>query len=270
MAPAEPGAASVVVPTYKEVGNIEELCKRLFAALKESGLEGVELIIVDDNSRDGTVELCDKLSREYPLLRLITRTTERGLSTAVLRGFDEAKGRALICMDADLQHPPERVPRMIEVLGSPGAEFALGTRYGGEGKVDVDKDWPLHRQVISWGARLLARPLTPMSDPMSGFFGMTRESYERARPRTSALGYKIALELYVKSGVASAGLREVSFVFGLRSVGESKLTGKVIVHYIRHLVRLYWYSYGPLALLLLVVAVVCLFSTFFAASRSLA
>lgn len=252
MADTEQSIASVVVPTYKECGNIEELCKRLFKALKTAGLEDVELVIVDDNSRDGTIELCDKLSSDYPLLRLITRTTERGLSTAVLHGFNEAKGRALICMDADLQHPPESVPKMIEALRTSGAEFALGTRYGGE-KLDIDKDWPLHRRIISWGARLLARPLTPMSDPMSGFFGMSRKSYERARKKTSPKGYKIALELYVKSGVSTAGLREVPFTFGLRSVGESKLTGKVIVHYVEHLAALYWYSYKLLVLFFIII-----------------
>eukprot|EP01062_Namystynia_karyoxenos_P073685 TRINITY_DN70507_c0_g1_i1.p1 TRINITY_DN70507_c0_g1~~TRINITY_DN70507_c0_g1_i1.p1 ORF type:complete len:305 (+),score=100.32 TRINITY_DN70507_c0_g1_i1:113-916(+) len=252
----EPSGAysvSIIVPAYKEAANIPVLCRRVFGAMDKSGLHNCELIIVDDNSCDGTKECCAQLSGDYPGLRLITRQTERGLSSAVLRGFDDARGRILLCMDADLQHPPESVPDLVRALSGKARTFALGTRYGEHG--GIDKDWPTHRRIISWGARLLARPLSAMTDPMSGFFGLTRELYLSARPRVSPVGYKIALELYVKSGVSRAQLAEVPFVFGTRNQGESKLTGKVIVHYLQHLVQLYWYCYRWLLLLLVALLV---------------
>src|SRR5262245_38578922 len=98
---------SIVVPTYKEVENIPILVPRVFAALKSAGMTG-EMIIVDDNSRDGTIEAVAKLAETYPV-RLITRQNERGLSSAVIKGFDEARNEILMCMDADLSHPPEAV-----------------------------------------------------------------------------------------------------------------------------------------------------------------
>jgi dolichol-phosphate mannosyltransferase len=108
--------------------------------------------------------------------RIIVRTTERGLSSAVLRGFNEAASTSkyLICMDADLQHPPEKVPELLQALID-GAPFVLGTRYAPG--TSVDASWPVYRRVISAGARALARPLTPLSDPMSGFFGMQAPLY---------------------------------------------------------------------------------------------
>eukprot|EP00754_Rhynchopus_humris_P046589 Rhum_TRINITY_DN6139_c0_g1::Rhum_TRINITY_DN6139_c0_g1_i1::g.19121::m.19121/K00721/DPM1; dolichol-phosphate mannosyltransferase len=244
---------SVVVPTYKEAANLKALTTRLFAAVDKSGQDDVELIIVDDNSPDETKAVCDKLKAEGFKITLIVRTTERGLSSAVLRGFDEAKGSLLLCMDADLQHPPESVPDMIKALRTPGAKFVLGTRYGEQG--GVSSDWPLHRRIISGGARLLARPLSPLSDPMSGFFGVRREAYEAAKPKINPIGYKIALETYVKGGIASNELQEVDFLFGAREEGESKLTGKVMVYYLLHLKELYLFRYLYLIVVLVLLAV---------------
>eukprot|EP01063_Lacrimia_lanifica_P002810 TRINITY_DN11518_c0_g1_i1.p2 TRINITY_DN11518_c0_g1~~TRINITY_DN11518_c0_g1_i1.p2 ORF type:complete len:264 (+),score=111.26 TRINITY_DN11518_c0_g1_i1:71-862(+) len=248
---------SVVVPTYKEAANLGQLTKRLFAALKKAGMDDVELLIVDDNSPDDTSKVCKVLKEEGYNIRLIVRTKERGLSSAVLRGFDDGFGSHLICMDADLQHPPETVPDMIKALRTPGIDFTLGTRYGDAG--GVSEGWPLHRRIISGGARMLARPLSPLSDPMTGFFGITRATYESAKPVVSPIGYKIALELYVKSKISPRQLKEVSFVFGTREEGESKLTGKVMIHYIKHLYQLYLFKYMP-ALVFLVLVVLALLS----------
>eukprot|EP00457_Paulinella_chromatophora_P012804 gb/GEZN01013045.1/.p1 GENE.gb/GEZN01013045.1/~~gb/GEZN01013045.1/.p1 ORF type:complete len:272 (-),score=47.67 gb/GEZN01013045.1/:93-908(-) len=244
--------SSVVIPAYHEVGNVDPLCRRVFAALKEAGLDTeTELIIVDDNSKDGTEEKVAVLQHEGFSVKIIVRTKEKGLSSAVIRGFEEAKGEYLLCMDADLQHPPEKVPELIRSLEK--EEFVIGTRYG-KG-VRIDKDWPLHRRVISMGARALALPLTSLTDPMSGFFGIRKSTFERAKGnKLNPMGYKIAMELYVKSGVKSSA--EVPFSFGVRTAGESKLTGKVIVHYLLHLRTLYQYKFPYLlpALVLLVLA----------------
>lgn len=249
--------ATVVVPAYKEQGNLRALTERIFAALKKVGTDQkTEVVVVDDNSRDGSVELVEQLQKEGYNIRIIVRTTERGLSSAVLHGFDMAKGDSIICMDADLQHPPEKVPELIAALQK-GAEFVIGTRYAPG--VAIDKDWPLHRQVISKGARLLAIGLTPLTDPMTGFFGIRRDVYSAAvkRKEISAIGFKICMELYVKSQIKSH--QEVPFAFGLRQAGESKLTGKVIVHYLLHLKDLYSYRYPLLLPFLLLLAVVFLY-----------
>ncbi|KZT03703.1 glycosyltransferase family 2 protein [Laetiporus sulphureus 93-53] len=238
---------SIIVPAYKEAGNLRPLVTRIFAALNrvDSPVSGqlVEVIIVDDNSRDGSVEVVQALQQEGYNVRIIVRTTERGLSSAVVRGFQEAQGDNLLCMDADLQHPPEFVPQMLAAL-SPMRQFVLGTRYGGNAGA-VDEGWPLYRRVISGGARMLALPLTSASDPMSGFFGIRKEAFLKARSLNSQ-GFKIALDLLVKAQIPSHAIAEVPFSFGLRTAGESKLTGKVMVRYLEQLLELYWYKYHGL------------------------
>ncbi|KAI0916280.1 dolichol-P-mannose synthesis [Taiwanofungus camphoratus] len=249
---------SVIVPAYKEASNLRPLATRIFAALRRPDspvpAQLVEVIVVDDNSRDGSVEVVHALQQEGYNVRIIVRTTERGLSSAVVRGFQEAVGDNLLCMDADLQHPPEYVPQMLASL-SPSAQFVLGTRYGG-GAGAVDEGWPLYRRVISGGARMLALPLTSASDPMSGFFGIRKESFLKAR-NLDTQGFKIALELLVKAQIQDTAIAEVPFAFGLRAAGESKLTGKVMLRYLAQLAELYWYKFSGVvvfvALLLLVL-----------------
>jgi dolichol-phosphate mannosyltransferase len=246
-----PPKFSVVVPTYKEAGNIEPLTRRLFAALKSDGSYpdgSVELIFVDDNSPDDSVQKVKAVQADGLPARIIVRKTERGLSSAVIHGIRQAQGEYVLVMDADLQHPPEYVPNMLAALTSGTTEFVLGTRYGAG--VAIDKDWPVHRRIISWGARLLARPLTPLSDPMSGFFGIRKAVFVRGESRIDGIGYKIALEIFVKCRVKK--YKEVGFSFASRTVGESKLTGKVIVHYLQHLKKLYTFAYGSFTYMLLV------------------
>lgn len=242
---------SIVVPAYKEQGNLTPLTERVCAALEKSNFaKGTfELVIVDDNSRDGSVEAVQALKkRGYPV-EILVRTTERGLSSAVIHGIRKSSGSCVMVMDADLQHPPEYVPQLFRAFErrSGRVEFVLGTRYGAG--VAIDKAWPVHRRVVSWGARLLARPLTPLSDPMSGFFALRRDAFARGEQDISGIGYKIALELFVKCRVKA--YEEVGFSFAARTVGESKLTGKVIVHYIKHLRTLYVFSFGVLLWLLI-------------------
>lgn len=245
-------ATTIVVPAYKERDNLKPLVERIFRALGPQGLS-TEIIVVDDNSRDGSEEVVNELTKTYPTVRIIVRTKERGLSSAVLRGFNEARGNLLLCMDADLQHPPESVPDMINVLGQ--TEFVIGTRYG-NAEFAVDKDWPLYRRVISQGARALAIPLTPLSDPMTGFFGIQKSVYENGK-HISPIGFKIAMELYVKCHVKKHG--EVPIHFGVRAAGESKLSSKVIINYLAHLWQLYLYKLPLVLLMLFVVAILALY-----------
>ncbi|SCU91246.1 LAMI_0E05226g1_1 [Lachancea mirantina] len=250
---------SVIVPAYHERLNIKPLTTRLFAALGNDLSKQTELVFVDDNSQDGSVEEVDALRQQGFNVRIIVRTDERGLSSAVLRGFRDAQGQYLVCMDADLQHPPESVPALLTSLRTHA--FVLGTRYAPG--VGIDKDWPLYRRVISSGARLMARPLTVASDPMSGFFGLQKRYLDAARPGdVNAQGFKIALDLLVKLQLpAHNAIGEVPFSFGVRTEGESKLSGKVMIQYVQQLRELYVYKFGANNLVLFLVfwAVLCLY-----------
>ena len=252
---------SIVVPAYKECGNLKPLTERVSAAMEKAGLPkgSFEIVIVDDNSRDGSVEAVAELKKRGFAVEILVRTTERGLSSAVIHGIRNSSGAKIMVMDADLQHPPESVPLLFRAFERKNGrvEFVLGTRYGAG--VSIDKDWPVHRRIISWGARILARPLTPLSDPMSGFFALRRDVFNRGAQDISAIGYKIALELFVKCRVNRHAFEEVGFSFAARTVGESKLTGKVIVHYIKHLKTLYLFSFGLLLWLLVPILAMALY-----------
>lgn len=254
---------SIIVPAYKEAGNIDELTRRVFAALDAEGFAkgSVEMIIVDDNSRDGSVEKVQALRQQGYNVDILVRTTERGLSSAVIHGFNKSSGKYMMVMDADLQHPPESVPEVLRAFNVQGTEYVLGTRYpkkaSGKKDIAIVKDWPIHRRIISWGARILARPLTSLSDPMSGFFAIRRDVFNKGYKNVSPIGYKIAMELFVKCGVKK--YEEVGFPFGVRTEGESKLTGKVIIHYLKHLKALYLYSFGVICYVVLALLIIAAF-----------
>ena len=156
---------------------------RIFQSLPASQLRHTEVLVIDDDSTDSTVSEIEKLREAGFNVHLHVRTGEKGLSSAVLYGFALSKGKKLLVMDADLQHPPESVPGFLEALSQKdvvdvnGKEneilFVLGTRYA-KG-FEMDRDWPMHRRIISWGARLLSKPLTSAKDPMGGFFALRKE-----------------------------------------------------------------------------------------------
>ena len=235
MTPPATSLVSVVVPAMNEADNIPLLLPRLAAAMAGRPFE---VIIVDDNSKDRTPQVCEELAKTYPL-RLIVRTQPtHGLSGAVLHGIAEAKGDTIVVMDADLQHPPERVPDLVAALDG-GADFSLGSRYVEGGS--TDHEWTFFRKVNSDVATYLARPFAgKVRDPMSGFFALRRATFDRAE-RLTPLGYKIALELMCKCRVRQ--VREVPIHFGLRTAGESKLSIKQQFRYLEHLSRLYDFTY---------------------------
>ncbi len=230
---------SVVVPTYKEVENLESLTQRIFAAARNANITA-EVIIVDDDSRDGTDTKCAALAERYRI-RLIVRRGERGLATAVVAGFREATGRFLVCMDADLSHPPEAIPEMVHALSN-GAGFVMGSRYLAGGR--VEEGWGLYRWLNSKLATLLAQPLTSVSDPLGGYFALPREAFLRV-PDLAPLGYKVGLELLVRGRPEK--VEEVPIFFRDRQFGQSKLSLRVQYDYLRHLRRLYRYRYPFLA-----------------------
>ena len=225
---------SVVVPTYREAENIPALAKRIAAAL--AGRD-YELIISDDPSGDDVASVCASLAENIPL-HLLSRTGTRGLSAAVMDGIAIARGEFVAVMDADLSHPPEKIPELIAPLRAGNADFVVGSRYvaGGE----TAGDWPLLRRLNSLAATLLARPLTPLADPMSGFFAF-RRAQTPPPEKLSPVGYKIGLEIAVKAGYARDKISETPIFFGDRHAGKSKMSLREQWNYLRHLRRLYHY-----------------------------
>jgi len=248
--PDTPAAVSIIVPTYREQPNLRALVERTFRAVRDAGIEA-EMIVVDDDSQDGTEETIRSLQADYPV-RLIVRHEERGLATAVMAGMAAAQHDGFVVLDADLQHPPELIPALIRKLGEGDHDMVIGTRYGGGA---IDEDWPFARRLVSRVATLMARPLVRLSDPMSGFFAIPRSTWERAAD-LDPVGYKIALELYVKGRCSRPG--DVPIQFAARAGGESKLSIAEQVRYVRHLFRLYRFRFPWLLRVAVVVILIVL------------
>ncbi len=222
---------SVIVPAYREAENLPELIARLGALRAQLD---IDLIIVNDESGDPSEKAV--ADTKQPWARISTRTTERGLSSAVLHGLSLAKHPYLVVMDADLSHPPEAIPKLIKALED-GADFAVGSRYVPGGSTD-DK-WTFFRMINSKVATAMARPLTKLRDPMSGFFALKRTTFNNAA-KLNPVGYKIGLELLVKCHCKK--ITEVPIHFASRKRGESKLTLSEQIKYLRHLGRLFSYK----------------------------
>ncbi len=229
---------SIIVPTFKERENLPELIERIERIKEDDGLS-LELIIVDDDSKDGSEEYVKSLSKGW--CRIFVRKGERGLSSAVLKGFELARGEILVVMDADLSHPPEKIPEMVELLKSKEVDMVVGSRY--VPGASTDENWGIFRWVNSMVATLLAKPFTSIRDPMSGFFALRKELLQNAAP-LNPTGYKIGLELLVKCPVKK--VVEVPIHFAQRAHGKSKLGLREQINYLIHLRRLYFYKYENL------------------------
>lgn len=226
---------SLIIPTFNEARNIGELTAELTALLEPRLGAGYELVIVDDDSPDRTWEVALGLAAENPRLRVIRRTRERGLSTAVIRGWQAARGEVLGVIDADLQHPPEITVALWDAIEA-GADLAVGSRHVEGGGVS---DWSVRRRALSRGAQLLGLALLPgvvsrVKDPMSGYFMIRREAI--AGKTMNPLGYKILIEVLGRGTVGK--IAEVGYVFRERSEGASKVTWRLYIAYLRHLARL--------------------------------
>jgi len=225
---------SLIAPTYNEKENIVPLVERVHKALSQYDYE---LIIVDDNSPDGTAQLANSLSSKYPL-KVIVRTTERGLASAVVAGFSQAGGQVLGVIDADLQHPPEAIPALLDAIRG-GADVAIGSRYVEGGGIE---GWSTKREIISIGAKTIARLLLSsvkgIKDPLAGFFLFRREVIEGAV--LAPTGYKILLEVLVKGNASQ--VVEVPYIFKERERGKSNLTFNEQLNFLKHLSHLAWFE----------------------------
>ena len=229
---------SLVLPTYNEGKNIAAVIAQLVPILDSVPNLQYEIIVVDDDSPDRTWEIALNLTDKFPQLRVIRRQGERGLSTAVIRGWQIAQGRILAVMDADLQHPPEVVANLCKEMIR-GADLGIASRHVEGGGVS---DWSLARRIISRGAQMIGFMLLPevigrISDPMSGFFMIRRSSIQDRE--LSPLGYKILVEVLGRGKIG--WISEVPYTFRERVEGSSKLTNRIYFEYFQHLLRLRLY-----------------------------
>lgn len=230
--------ASVVLPTYNESGSLPHVIPRIARALDDGGLS-YEIIVVDDDSPDGTAEVAEALGAELPV-RVIRRTTDRGLARAVIAGFHAARAPVCVVMDADGSHPVDALPGMVATIARDRADIVVGSRHvpggGSEG-------WPLFSQLKSRFAAALALGVTTMTDPTTGFMAIRRELFETLK--LDPVGWKIVLESVVKA--APARIAEVPIVFTDREHGESKQSVMVLMQYLQHLGRLYAHRFPALS-----------------------
>ena len=211
---------SVIVPTYKERGNVAELVRRLDAALQ--GLDW-EAIYVDDNSPDGTADAVKEIAAQDRRVRCLKRVGRRGLAGACIEGILSSAAPYVAVIDADLQHDEKVLPAMLTKLRAGEADLVAGTRYveGGSAASFSEK-----RGALSRLATRLTRLLTgtALTDPMSGFFMMRRDSFDAIAPRLSPQGFKILLDI---AGSGSFRIAEQPYVFGARFAGESKFNAQI-------------------------------------------
>ena len=226
---------SIVVPTLREAANLRPLAERVAGAL--AGVAAWELLFVDDDSGDGSPQVAAELARRLPVRLVVRRGARPDLSRAVIEGIARSRFDRIVVMDADLSHPPERIPDLLAGLDG-GCDMVVGSRY--VRGASTAGDWGLARVVNSRVATLLAAPLAGCADPMAGFFAVDR----RALPDPAALrpvGFKIGLELMVRGRLR---VREVPIAFADRRRGQSKLRWRQQLDYLRHLGRLYAHVLG--------------------------
>lgn len=242
---------SVVIPTYNESENILRLITEIEKNLPRSHF--TEIIIVDDNSPDGTGKLVENYIEEQNAklengrdnssnsssknyrVKVVHRRAKNGLIPAILDGVKQSCGMNVLIMDADFSHPPEVIPKMMRELALNPNSIIIGSRFIEGGKV---VGWPQRRKLLSRGASALARlglNVKRVKDPMSGFFALPRELIQNISIDTK--GYKILLEILVKN--KEIPIREIPYTFTDRQSGKSKMNYNVIMNYAEAIWQLY-------------------------------
>ncbi len=206
-------SVAVVVPTLNEAENVEPLVRRILERVPDCA----EIIIVDDNSNDGTPERVRELAAEFPVRLLERAEPTLGLAGAVIAGARSANSPILVVMDADLSHPPGAIPSLIAPLVQGRADMVIGSRYV---KGGTTPGWPMYRRGMSRLAGAMAYPLTGVHDSMSGFFAIRRAVLLEVAPR--ATGFKIAFEAIVRGG-RDLRVVEIPIAFRDRACGVSKM-----------------------------------------------
>jgi dolichol-phosphate mannosyltransferase len=239
--PAVAGPASVneklaiVIPALREAENLRGLLNHARAVLAGLPIH-YEILVVDDDSQDGTAEMVSTSAREDERVRLLVRTGERGLSGAILHGWRHSNATILGVMDADGQHPPELMLQLLARIND-GCDLAVGSRYA---KGASRGSWNPFRALFSVAAIWAAQPLQArrrrVQDPLSGIFLVRRHCVENILFQPT--GFKLLLEILVRGRIRS--VEEVPFAFARRRAGRSKVSLKVAWDYLALLGRLYW------------------------------
>ncbi len=225
--PATTPELCVVVPVLNERDNVLPLVEKLRAVL--AGVAW-EVIFVDDDSRDGTRDAVAAIGKTDPRVRLLHRIGRRGLSSAFIEGAQASLAPCVAAMDGDLQHDEAVLPRLLAAIRDDNVELAIGSRYVAGGGVG---EWDSTRAGMSSLATRLSHLVlhTPVADPMSGFFMIRRDTFERAVRRLSAMGFKILLDI-IASLPEPPRIRELPYTFRTRVAGESKLDAGVLRDYL--------------------------------------
>lgn len=222
---------ALVIPTLNEAENLPLLLDGVRESLQPTGLR-YEILIVDDDSRDGTHEIVRALAAQDPRIRLLVRRGARGLATAVVHGWQNTDADLLGVMDADLQHPPQLLPALLaEALEH---DLVVASRYV---QSDSIRGWNALRAAMSRLSTVISAPLlrrVRVKDPMSGYFVVRRSAVANAR--LEPVGFKILLEVLVRGQIRS--VKEVPFHFGLRHAGKSKADARVAWQYVNQLRKL--------------------------------
>lgn len=227
---------SLVIPTYNEARNIKNLCFLLIEILTKEAVV-FEIIIVDDNSPDGTWQIAENLSKQLQHIKVIRRMHERGLAAAVAAGWKESSGGILGVIDGDLQHPPELLPSMLKQLfNDPELDIVIASRNVKGGGI---AKWSLKRRIISRlgtmiSTLLLSGIIKGIKDPMSGYFILRKRVIEGKN--LTPLGYKILLEVLAKCGCNK--IMEIPYFFNERTVKASKAGLKQYLISLFHIIKI--------------------------------
>ena len=250
---ADPPVASnhvwIVLPTYNEAGNLEQIAAAILGACPES-----TLLVVDDSSPDGTGELADRLAGSDHRVRVLHRVSKEGLGRAYRHGFRVALdggAQVVVQMDADFSHDPAALPAIIEPIAAGAADLVIGSRYATGGKV---VDWGAGRRLISRGGSLFARTVLSLSprDLTGGFKAWRAETLAAVSGGTvRAGGYVFQIEMTYRASRAGARVVEVPITFVDRRVGASKMSRRIVFEAFAVVVALRWEEFrggaGPLA-----------------------
>lgn len=231
---------ALIIPTLNEAQNIRRVLDRTRAALDPIGID-YELVIVDDDSSDGTGDIVTAIGLDDPRVRLVVRKGAKGVAGATLLGWESTDASIVGEMDADLQHPPEVLPALVSAILE-GHDVAIGSRYATGGSLG---NWNLPRKLLSnaalWVAMPVQRKQIRAKDPTAGYFLVRRECIDKIQFQRT--GFKLLLDVLVRGRVRS--IKEIPYTFESRHLGASKATFKVACEYAELLAKLYWERFGP-------------------------
>jgi len=234
--------ALVIIPTYNEKENIAEIIRYVFSLTRD-----FDILIVDDNSPDGTAQIVLELQSEFPsTLHLLNRAEKQGLGKAYIAGFEWALANNydyIFEMDADFSHPPDKLVNLLEVLENNEADISVGSRYI-NGRINV-VDWDLYRILLSYFASIYVRIITqiPVRDTTAGFVGYKKKVLESFNfDEIEFVGYAFQIEMKFKAWKKGFTIKEVPIVFTDRIKGKSKMHGGIISEAIWGVLKMKWKS----------------------------